>query len=133
MKKKKITTRQVMMTFNRRHLSGEPSFVFRQRKSTSFWRVWRIALRAWLWQCLCSSSGCMIMRYFPYTGIRDFNWWSGLPSDSASDLRQHLYFAMVTVVMVGRQPGAGALLEQLTGFPAFVGGIFVGASACRGR
>lgn len=51
---KKITTRQVMMTFIGIYLGA--SFVSGQEIYQFLACLAAMALRAWLWQCLCSSS-----------------------------------------------------------------------------
>ena len=71
--------------------------------------------------------GCMIMRISHRTGIRDFE---KLVVRGYHPILRLIFggftlLFMFTVVMVV-VAGAGALLEQLCGFPAFVGSIFMG-------
>lgn len=123
---KKITTRQVMMTFIGIYLGA--SFVSGQEIYQFFgvfggYGIAGMAVAVFVFFIF----GCMIMRISHRTGIRDFE---KLVVRGYHPILRLIFggftlLFMFTVVMVV-VAGAGALLEQLCGFPAFVGSIFMG-------
>ena len=123
---KKITTRQVMMTFIGIYLGA--SFVSGQEIYQFFgvfggYGIAGMAVAVFVFFIF----GCMIMRISHRTGIRDFE---KLVVRGYHPVLRLIFggftlFFMFTVVMVV-VAGAGALLEQLWGFPAFAGSIFMG-------
>ena len=123
---KKITMRQVMMTFIGIYLGA--SFVSGQEIYQFFgvfggYGIAGMAVAVFVFFIF----GCMIMRISHRTGIRDFE---KLVVRGYHPVLRLIFggftlLFMFTVVMVV-VAGAGALLEQLWGFPAFAGSVFMG-------
>ena len=123
---KKITTRQVMMTFIGIYLGA--SFVSGQEIYQFFgvFGGFGIAGMA-VAVAVFFVFGCMIMRISYRTGIRDFE---KLVVRGYHPVLRLIFggftlLFMFTVVMVV-VAGSGALLEQLWGFPAFAGSVLMG-------